>query len=91
MSAPERPRVVFDCTIFLQVAARPTGPAAACLRLLDAGACTLFLSPAVVREVADVLSRPAIRRKNPRLAVKERVFQVRISTGMSLHCFSYAS
>jgi uncharacterized protein len=67
MTAPERPRAVFDCMTFLQATARPTGPAAACLRLLEAGAITLFVSDDIVREVEDVLSRPKLRRKNPLL------------------------
>jgi putative PIN family toxin of toxin-antitoxin system len=67
MSAPQRPRVVFDCMTFLQATGRPTGPAAAYLRLLEAGAFILFVSDDVLREVADVLSRPNVRRKNPLL------------------------
>src|SRR5947209_5655053 len=53
--------------LFLQAAARPTGPAAACLRLLEAGAITLFVSDDILGEVTDVLSRPNVRRKNPLL------------------------
>jgi putative PIN family toxin of toxin-antitoxin system len=67
MTAPEPPRAVFDCMTFLQATARPTGPAAACLRLLEAGAVGLFVSDDVLREVEDVLSRPNLRRKNPLL------------------------
>ncbi len=67
MTAPERPGAVFDCMVFLQAAARPTGPAAACLRLVETGAIPLFVSADILREVEDVLSRPTVRRKNPRL------------------------
>lgn len=67
MSAPERPRAVFDCMLFLQATGRPTGPAAACLRLFESGALTLCVSDDVLREVEDVLSRPMLRRKNPLL------------------------
>jgi putative PIN family toxin of toxin-antitoxin system len=52
---------------YLQAAASTEGPAAAALRLLEAGAISLFLSEAVLREVRDVLSRPRVRRKNPQL------------------------
>jgi putative PIN family toxin of toxin-antitoxin system len=67
MTAPEPPRAVFDCMVFLQAAANSTGPAAACLRLLDTGSITLFVSNDVLSEVQDVLSRPKVRQKNPLL------------------------
>jgi putative PIN family toxin of toxin-antitoxin system len=52
---------------FLQAAASPSGPAAACLRLLDDGLMDLLISAAVLAEVQNVLSRPKVRAKNPRL------------------------
>jgi putative PIN family toxin of toxin-antitoxin system len=60
-------RAVFDCMTFLQATGNPTGPAAACLRLLDTGAIALFVSDDILREVENVLSRPKLRQKNPRL------------------------
>src|SRR5438046_2790045 len=60
-------RVVFDCMIFLQAAARPLGPAAECLRLVNAGRLELFLSPEIVAEVRDVLTRPRTLKKFPAL------------------------
>lgn len=56
------PAVVFDCNIFLQAVLNPTGAAGACKQLVDRGHVELFISPQVLAEVADVLSRPAIRR-----------------------------
>jgi putative PIN family toxin of toxin-antitoxin system len=56
---------VFDCTVFLQAATKSTGPAAACLALVDDGHVQLFLSANVLEEVHDVLNRPAIRKKFP--------------------------
>ena len=56
---------VFDCTVFLQAATKSTGPAAACLALVDGGRVRLFVSANVLEEVHDVLSRPAIRKKFP--------------------------
>ncbi len=41
-----RPRVVFDCMIFLQAAARPMGPAASLLELVEVGALELLVSDA---------------------------------------------
>jgi putative PIN family toxin of toxin-antitoxin system len=65
--ASERPRAVFDCMTYLQATARPDGPAAACLRLLDSGSITLIVSRDVLNEVQNVLARPNLRRKNPLL------------------------
>jgi len=41
---PQRPRVVFDCMIYLQATISKTGPAAALLRLIDNDEITLFVS-----------------------------------------------
>lgn len=57
------PRVVFDCVVFLQGAARETGPAGACFRLMNEGALTLCMSPQVLAEVSDVLTRPRSRQR----------------------------
>jgi putative PIN family toxin of toxin-antitoxin system len=60
-------RVVFDCVILLQAAGRPTGPAAACLQAVRDGRLELFLSPDILAEVRDVLTRPRTLRKFPAL------------------------
>lgn len=60
-------RAVFDCMVFLQGAARPEGPAAACLRLAETGFVELCLSAEAMAEVRDVLTRPKIRQKFPAL------------------------
>jgi len=65
MSAP--PVVVFDYMTFLQATTSVTGPSAACLMLVEAGQLRLALSPAIMAEVRDALSRPQIRRRNPDL------------------------
>ena len=59
----QRPRVVFDCMIFLQAAARRGSPAGACLTLAEQGLLALFVSPAILAEIQDVLSRPQIRTR----------------------------
>lgn len=63
----ESPRVIFDCNIFLQGATNRRSPARSCLRLFFDDAISLFVSESVLHEVRDVLNRPAIRRKFPRL------------------------
>ena len=62
MSA-RRPRVVFDCMIFLQAAARRASPSGACLALAEQGILELYISPAILAEVQDVIGRPQIRAK----------------------------
>jgi len=60
-------RAVFDCVILPQAAARRTGPAAECLQAVRDGRLKLFLSPDILAEVQDVLSRPRTFRKFPAL------------------------
>jgi putative PIN family toxin of toxin-antitoxin system len=67
MSDPTRPAVVFDCMTYLQATASPTGPAAGRFRLVEAGQLRLLTSQKILDEVRDVLARPRIRKKNPRL------------------------
>ena len=67
-----RPRVVFDCMVYLQATLSESGPAAALLRLLDNDALSLFVSDSVLEEVREVLSRPKIRQRNPEIT-DERV------------------
>jgi len=75
-----RPRVVFDCMIFLQATANESGPAAALLRLVDRNVLSLFVSREILDEVRDVLSRSKIRKKSPDIT-RERVdaLMIRVS------------
>jgi predicted nucleic acid-binding protein len=57
------PRAVFDCVIYLQAAVRATGPAAACLRLVEHEVVDLYASDDGLGELAAVLARPSIRAK----------------------------
>ena len=67
MRTAEPPRVVFDCMVFLQGAARQTSPAKACLDLAEHGFVQLCLSAEIVAEVKDVLTRPEVQSKFPAL------------------------
>ena len=60
-------RVVFDCVILLQAAGRPAGPAGACLQAVRDGRLELFLTPDILAEARDVLTRPRVLRKFPAL------------------------
>lgn len=68
MATDVRPRVVFDCNVLLQAAARPAGPAGACMRLVDTNRVTLYVSRATLRELAAVFAYPAVRKVFPELA-----------------------
>ena len=53
-------RVVFDCMIFLQAAARSTGPAGALLELAENGTIQLVVSVEILDEIGYVLRRPEL-------------------------------
>jgi putative PIN family toxin of toxin-antitoxin system len=61
------PRVVFDCVVFVQAAARPQGPAKACLDAAIEKRVELVVSPYVLDELRDVLSRWELRSRFPSL------------------------
>ena len=58
---------VFDCVVLLQAAANANGAAGACLAFVETGQVNLFLSPAILDEARDVLSRPETRKRFPQL------------------------
>ena len=58
---------VFDCMGFLQAATNDRGPASACLAFVEDRVLTLYLSPAILSEVQEVLARPTIRKRFPHL------------------------
>lgn len=60
-------KAVFDCNVFLQAAARPFSPSAACLRLAEEGVVLLYVSEDIFTEVSEVLRRPAIQKRFPEL------------------------
>ncbi len=67
MSQGGLPGVVFDTMILYQATASLTGPAAELLRRLEAGQFILYVSDEILDEAHDVLSRPKLRAKNPRV------------------------
>jgi putative PIN family toxin of toxin-antitoxin system len=56
-----------DCMIYLQAALSEGGASAALLRSVEAGHIVLLMSEEILTEVRDVLTRPALQRKFPRL------------------------
>lgn len=59
----EKPRIVLDCMVCLQAAAKEESNAAACLRLAENNHVQLFISRAIIKEVEDVLSRDYFRAR----------------------------
>jgi hypothetical protein len=49
--------------VFLQAAAKPLGPAGACINRAELGHAVLLVSTEIMEEVRDVLNRPDIQRK----------------------------
>lgn len=64
----DKPRVVFDCNVLLQAAAREKSVAAKCLNLAEGGRVQLCVSREVLTEAEDVLNRPEIRAHFPDLS-----------------------
>lgn len=56
-------RVVFDCMIYVQGAARIKNPANVCFELVETGAVELYLSQETLAEIEDVLARPKFRKR----------------------------
>jgi len=61
------PRVVFDTVALLQAALNVTGPAGACLDVIDEVRATWYACPSTRRECERVLRDPTVRAKNPSL------------------------
>ena len=61
-------RVAFDCMVFLQGAARSTSSARACFRTVEEGLVTLCISPVILAEVREVLSRRELMKRFPALS-----------------------
>jgi len=59
--------VVFDCVVFLQSLIRLSGPAVTCIERFEQGRFSLVVSPEVLSELHDVLSRPKLRESFPLL------------------------
>ena len=58
-------RVVFDCMLFVQAVISDRGPAFKCFTLAEQGKFELLISPSILAEIEDVLSRPWLIAKYP--------------------------
>ncbi len=61
------PLVVFDCVIFLQGLIKELGPAVTCIERFEQGRFLLAVSPEILAELRDVLSRSKLRKDFPLL------------------------
>jgi predicted nucleic acid-binding protein len=61
------PLVVFDCVVFLQGLIKESGPAVNCIECFEQGRIALAISPDVLIELNDVLSRSSLRQSFPLL------------------------
>jgi len=61
------PLAVFDCVVFLQGLIKQSGPAATCLEHFEEGRFLLAVSPEILAELRDVLSRSSLRQSFPSL------------------------
>lgn len=57
-------KAVFDCGIFLQGLISKSGPAVACLELVESEKIKLVISKDTLAEIKDVLSRSSLRERN---------------------------
>lgn len=59
--------VVYDCMVFLQGLISESGVAVNCFELFENGIVELFVSEEVLEEIKDVITRPKLQAKYPRL------------------------
>lgn len=64
------PLVVFDCVVFLQGLIKESGPAVTCLERFEQGRVVLAVSPEILEELREVLSRSSLRQNFPLLTDK---------------------
>ena len=83
--ADETLRVVADTSIFLQATISVQGPASAILRLAEAGRVILCNGEELKAEIRDVLTRPALRRKNKRYSDQDIENFIQRYETLSLH------
>jgi putative PIN family toxin of toxin-antitoxin system len=77
------PLVVFDCVIFLQGLIKESGPAVTCIERFEQSRIALAISPEVLTELNDVLSRSSLRQRFPLLTEEkaERLIELLLLKG----------
>lgn len=81
------PLVVFDCVVFLQGLIKDSGPAVSCLERFEQGGLSLAISPEILAELQDVLSRSRLRQDFP-LLTDEKVERLIESLLLKADCFA---
>ena len=59
--------VIFDCVVLLQGLIKASGPAVTCLKHFEEGRFQLAVSPEILAELRDVLTRSSLRQSFPLL------------------------
>ena len=59
----ERPRVIYDCSVFWRALFSPLGVGRDCVRLVEDGVVLHFMSDEILTEIRDVLTRPETLEK----------------------------
>lgn len=92
---PGRPRAVFDCNVLIQAVAFGSGPAAACLQIVERGQAELLISKATLGELRRVLAYREVLEINSELTpVRIASFVERLTFRATLirrvrHTFDY--
>ncbi len=75
--AQSGPDAVFDCNVFLRALVQNHGFAYRCVVLLDSARFTLFYCQEILEEINDVLRRPSLRQRFPRLTDENVIALIR--------------
>ena len=67
--------VVFDCVVFLQGLIKESGPAVTCIQRFEQGGFLLAISPEILAELREVVSRSRLREDFP-LLTEEKAEQL---------------
>jgi putative PIN family toxin of toxin-antitoxin system len=83
-----RPRVVFDAVVYVQALIGGRGPAAACIHRALSGDVIVFLSDALLAEIAEVPLRPELTRRYPHLTTERVAGFLRDVQAVAVHVAS---
>ncbi len=78
-----KPLVVFDCVTFVQSLIKESGPAVRCLEQFEQGRFSLAVSPEILAELQEVLSRSSLQQEFPLLTEEkiERLMELLLFKG----------
>jgi uncharacterized protein len=83
-----QPRVVYDAAIYLQSLISTNGTSARCMDLFSTDVVTLLVSRPILLEVGDVLSRPSLRVRFPRVT-DDRAYRLLLQVRSNAEVLEY--